>query len=156
MKVVDDSDQTDSDLDEMGANETRFLVSDDTDDLTDLESSTEDTQEDEETQENEETQDENSAPPLNRSDAHVYEEEYSPVEEIEAMPAPKPTPPAPRPVILDETLSDEKNACVICCEQLTSDGFHEIVVLTPCGHIFGRSCVTGGLEISWNSFSTVH
>ena len=82
-KVVDDSDQTDSDLDETGANETQFIVSDDTDDLTDLESSTEDTQEDEESQENVETQDESSAPPLNQSDAHVYEEEYSPVEEIE-------------------------------------------------------------------------
>ena len=82
-KVVDDSDQTDSDLDETGANETQFIVSDDTDDLTDLESSTEDTQEDEESQENGETQEDNTAPPLNQSDAHVYEEEYSPVEEIE-------------------------------------------------------------------------
>ena len=74
---------------------------------------------------------------------------------VEAMPAPKPTPPAPTPMNLDETLSDEKNACVICCEQLTSDGNHEIVVLTPCGHIFGRSCVTGGLDINCSSLSTL-
>ena len=43
-------------------------------------------------------------------------------------------------------MSDEKNSCVICCEQLTSDGDHEIVVLTPCGHIFGRSCVTAWIK----------
>ena len=43
-------------------------------------------------------------------------------------------------------MSDEKNSCVICCEQLTTDGDHEIVVLTPCGHIFGRSCVTAWIK----------
>jgi len=33
------------------------------------------------------------------------------------------------------------STCVICCEVLTSDGKHEIVVLANCGHIFGRSCI---------------
>ena len=36
---------------------------------------------------------------------------------------------------------DSHSTCVICCEVLTSDGKHEIVVLANCGHIFGRSCI---------------
>ena len=42
---------------------------------------------------------------------------------------------------LNESMSDERSTCVICCENLTSDGRHEIVVLSGCGHIFGRSCI---------------
>ena len=148
----DDSDQTDSDL-EVDANDTGALVETDSDDdLTDLESA----EETEESQEQEEPPAPQAA--LNRSDAHVYEEEYSPVEEVEEMPRPAAPSAAPSAPVaapeakvgpnLDETMSDEKNACVICCEQLTSDGAHEICVLTPCGHIFGRSCITAWVKNS--------
>ena len=72
-----------------------------------------------------------------------YDGELSPVEIIEPESPQK----APKPIIqiipptLNESLSDDKNACVICCENLTSDGRHEIVVLVGCGHIFGKDCI---------------
>ena len=68
---------------------------------------------------------------LNQSDAHFYEEEYSPVEEVEpevtrqtgrrtSSPQQniKPRPEVQPEVNLDETM-DDRNTCVICCEKLT-------------------------------------
>jgi len=72
----------------------------------------------------------------------IYEGELSPVEIIEPEPVKPVFRPDPQsPENLNETLSDDRNTCVICCEGLMSDGKHEIVVLIGCGHIFGRSCI---------------
>ena len=113
---------------------------------------------------------------LNQSDAHIYEEEFSPVEEVDDTPRRPEVKLEVKPEVkvkveaLEDSMSDSKGAllvivcrlcsrelfrtrfteftllvshstCVICCEVLTSDGKHEIVVLANCGHIFGRSCI---------------
>lgn len=82
--------------------------------------------------------------PPRTDDNDVYDGEMSPVEIIEPEVAPeKPPAEACRPpeVNLNETVSDDRSTCVICCENLMSDGRHEVSVLTGCGHIFGKSCI---------------
>ena len=81
-----------------------------------------------------------------QNDSDVYDGEMSPVEIIEPTDLTlKVSKPILKPVScklsLDETMSDERSACVICCENITSDGRHEIVVLTGCGHLFGKCCI---------------
>ena len=84
---------------------------------------------------------------LNQSDAHIYEEEFSPVEEVDDTPRRPEVKAEVKPEVkvkveaLEDSMSDNLSTCVICCEVLTSDGKHEIVVLANCGHIFGRSCI---------------
>ena len=88
-----------------------------------------------------------NAQPLNQSDAHIYEEEFSPVEEVDETPRRPEVKPdvktevKPEANALEDSINDNLSTCVICCEVLTSDGKHEIVVLANCGHIFGRSCI---------------
>ena len=84
---------------------------------------------------------------LNQSDAHIYEEEFSPVEEVDDTPRRPEVKAEVKPEVkvkveaLEDSMSDNLSTCVICCEVLTSDGKHEIVVLANCGHIFGRACI---------------
>lgn len=137
---LEDADSTLSDIPE--------LLREDSDDLTDAE--TQETQEVINLASDEEPE---HIPPatqilnqqLNRSDEAVYEEEYSPVEEVEEPPRASSPKHSRNQQALNETI-DDKNSCVICCESFTTDGKHEIVVLTNCGHVFGRECIQNWIK----------
>ncbi|VDN95968.1 unnamed protein product [Rodentolepis nana] len=43
--------------------------------------------------------------------------------------------------VIDQSMSDEAESCLICFEQWTTSGPHRICCL-KCGHLFGKSCIT--------------
>lgn len=48
---------------------------------------------------------------------------------------------------LEGANEDERSQCSICMENMTSDGDHEIIVLTNCGHLFGQKCISKWIKM---------